>query len=186
MIVASVSSIPRPGADLRPDPSSHARTGPTTKTRWTTAPTSRRRASPSARSSSTRTRLARPGSRRTPRARRTALGSTLTCGAASITAWRPSCSRTRSEGRHVVGLGLNPRPSSFNCIHYPSIKRRRRALQQFSKSSCVHPSARPSIQKRFHFFHACQIPINHIPSLFDFFVTICSTGGGKPPRKCGV
>ena len=78
------------------------RTGPTTKTRWTTAPTSRRRASPSARSSSTRTRLARPGSRRTPRARHTALGSTLTCGAASITAWRPSCSRTRSEGRDVA------------------------------------------------------------------------------------
>ena len=102
LIVASVSSIPRPGADLRPDPSSHARTGPTTKTRWTTAPISRRRASPSARSSSTRTRLARPGSRRTPRARRTALGSTLTCGAASITAWRPSCSRTRSEGRDVA------------------------------------------------------------------------------------
>lgn len=72
-------------------------TGPTTKTRWIPAPTSRRRASPSAPSSSTRTRRAPNGSRRMPAERRIARASTSTCGDASITAWRTSCSRIPSS-----------------------------------------------------------------------------------------
>ena len=178
MIVASVSSIPRPGADLRPDPSSHARTGPTTKTRWTTAPISRRRASPSARSSSTRTRLARPGSRRTPRARRTALGSTLTCGAASITAWRPSCSRTRSEGRDVAAraplllIVSTTIVSSGGDGPFNSFQ---------SRVVCIRRPGR--VYKAFPRVPNPNKPYTIAISLFDFLVTICSTGGGKPPEN---